>query len=167
MATLPPPITATTRPRTGASAALDVAEQADGVDQLLAVHRRNVDMVGDLRAHGHENRVEAARLLRGDDIIDLLAAFQGDSRQGRDARDFLAQDVAGQAIGGDAIGHHAAGLFRRVADLNPASGAREMIGAGKAGGSAPTTSALLPLGGATAMRQPFSTARSPRKRSMA
>ena len=56
-------------------AALDVAEQADGVDQLLAVHRRNVEVVGDLRAHGHENRVESAFLLRRDDVIDLLAAF--------------------------------------------------------------------------------------------
>ena len=68
IAVLPPPTMPTTRPSDWRAILLDALHQRDGVDDLAAVHGRNVEVVGDLRADREEHRVELAGRLLGEHV---------------------------------------------------------------------------------------------------
>ena len=116
------------------AALLDLLHQRDGVDDLAAVHGRDVEVVGDLRADGEEDRVERARRLLG---VHVRHARVADDRHAHllDARDFPVEPLARQAIGGDPVVHHPARLGVGVADLDLVPEASQVIGARQARGA--------------------------------
>ena len=118
-------------------------EQRDRVDHLLAVGRRNVQVVGDLRTDRYEHRIESALFLFRGHVVDAPAALDGDGWHGRDTLDFLAQIGARQSIRGNAVRHHAAGFRIGVSDLDLMPQAREVIGAGQTAGAGPDHQHLL------------------------
>jgi hypothetical protein len=94
-----------------------VAEERDGVDDRAGVPGRDVDALGQMRAHRDEDRVEAALVALGGEIGHAMSARHANAQR-RDAIQLSAEDVARQAVGRDAVAHHAAGLRAGVADLD-------------------------------------------------
>jgi hypothetical protein len=116
------------------AALLDLLQERDGVDHLAAVHRRHVEMIGELRADAEEHRIEAALLLFGQNVGDPVVAHDLHAHR-LDAGDLLGQPLARQAIGGHAVAHHAARLLAAVADLDVMSQPAQVVGAGQARGA--------------------------------
>src|SRR5208283_2576179 len=112
-----------------------------------------IEPIGSLRSDGEESRVEAALLLLGQHVLDLLAAGDRHAHCG-DACDLVADDVARQAIGGNAPAHHAAGLLGRLANLHVVAEPCQVIRTGKTGGTGADDQDAMP-GRLAAARLPF------------
>ena len=105
----------------------DAAKERHGVDDRPGVLRGDVDTLGEMGAHGGEDRVEPSRLLLGDQILD--AVVEHDRHPERlDPPDLGGQHLRRKPVGGDAEPQHPAGLGAQVADLNRVTAAREVVG---------------------------------------
>ena len=104
----------------------DAAQERHRVHDPPGVPRRDVDALGQVCAHRDEDRVEAALLPLGGEVLD---AVRGDDphAQRRDPVQLAAQDVARHPIRRDAVAHHPAGLGARVPDLDVMTEPREVI----------------------------------------
>jgi hypothetical protein len=97
-----------------------------GVDHARCVHRRDVDALGQVRAHGDEHGVEVTFGLFRHQVVDAVV---GDHPHAElpDPVDLVVEHVAGQPIGGDAVAHHPARFRACVADLDLVTQLRQVI----------------------------------------
>ncbi len=107
-----------------------VAQQRDRVEYLDGVACRDVDMFGEVGTDRDEDRIESARLLLGQDVVDPVVGHELDAHL-LDPSDLLRQVRARQAIGRNAEMQHAARQWAGVVDLHLMSEPRQMIGGGK------------------------------------
>ena len=96
---------------------LHALHQRHGVDDLAAVHGRNVEVVRDLGANPEEHRVERAGSFLGEHVVHARVANDLHAHR-LDARDFLVEPLTRQAVRGNPVVHHAARLGVRIADLD-------------------------------------------------
>ncbi len=114
------------------TALFNLLHHRDGVDDLAAVHRWNVEMVGDLGADRQEHGVERAGRLLSEHVVHPGVA--NDLHPHRlDARDLLVDPLARQAVGGNPVVHHAARLGVGIADLDVVPEAPQVVCARQAG----------------------------------
>ena len=96
----------------------DAAQERHRVDDPAGVAGRDVDALGQVRADRDEDRVEAALLALGREVLDPVAAGDPHAER-RDPVELAVEDVAGQPVGGDAVAHHPAGLVARRRGSRP------------------------------------------------
>ena len=113
-------------PERRGAALFHLLHQRDGVDDLAAVHGRDIEMVGDLGADAEKHRIESAGGLLGEHIVHARVAMDRHAHR-LDARDLLHESFARQAVGRNAVMHHAAGLGVGIADLDLVSEAAQLI----------------------------------------
>jgi hypothetical protein len=143
----------------------DAAQERHRVDDLAGVPGRDVDALGEVGAHRDEDRVEAALLLLGREVLDRVPAGHAHAHR-RDPVHLAAHDLAGHPVLGDAVAHHPARLVAGVADLDLVAQASQVVRGRQPLGPAPMTSTRLPVApGGRSNAHPCSKARSPRYRS--
>ncbi len=116
------------------AALFDTLHQRHGVDDLAAVHRRNVEVIRDLRADPEEHRIERSRGLLGQHVVHARVANDRDPHR-LDARDLLVEPLPRQAVGGNPVVHHAARFGVGITDLDVVSEASQVVSAGEPGRS--------------------------------
>ncbi len=149
MAVLPPPYTATRRPITGRPPAATVCRNDTASSDPAGVPGRDVDPLGQVRADGHEDRVEAAVPPLGGDVLDPVVQREPHAESG-DPGHLAVEDVARQPVRRDAVAHHAARLTERVTYLDLVSPHRQVVCRGQAAGAG--TDDQHPLAGAGSRR---------------
>ena len=113
------------------AAGRDRVQERHRVDDPAGVPGRDVDPLGQVRADGHEDRVEAAGPPLGDEVLDPVVQREPHAQRG-DPGHLAVEDVPRQPVRRDAVAHHAARLTERVADLDLVSPHRQVIGRGQA-----------------------------------
>ena len=108
----------------------DAAQERHRVHDRPRVLGRDVDPLGQVRAHGHEGRVEAALTPLRVQVLHPVA--QGDPHAHRgDPHQLAVQDVARHPVGRDAVPHHPAGLVARIPDLDLVAEPGQVVGGRK------------------------------------
>ena len=105
----------------------DAAQERHRVHDLAGIPGRDVDALGEVGAHRDEDRVEAALLPLGREILDRVPAGHPHAHR-RDPVHLAAQDVAGHPVFGDAVAHHPARLGAGVADLDLVAQPGQVVG---------------------------------------
>jgi hypothetical protein len=114
---LPPTVDGHAAPDHRRLARGDAAQERHRVNDRPGVAGRDVDPLGQVRADRDEDRVEAALLALGGEVLDAVRAGHPHAQRD-DPLDLGVEDVARHPIGRDAVAHHPAGLVARVADLD-------------------------------------------------
>ena len=99
----------------------------NGVQYAAGVSGRNVDVLADMRADGHEDSVEAALVLGVHHVLDLAVQHDCDPDL-LDAGDFGIEYVPRHAVGRNAKPHHAARHRPGLADFDRVPHQRQMPG---------------------------------------
>ena len=95
----------------------DLTQERHGLHDPAGVPRRDVHVLGQVRADRDEDRVEVAIAPLGGQVGDPVPAGDGHA-EGLDPADLGGDHVAGQPVGGDPVAHHPAGLGAGVPDLH-------------------------------------------------
>ena len=103
-----------------------------GIDDLAAVHGRNIEMVGDVGADPEEHGVERACGLLGQHVGHTRVA--NDPHPHRlDTPDLPVDPLAWEAVRRNPVAHHPARFGVRIADLDVVATASQLVGARQAG----------------------------------
>ena len=151
-------------PECGCAALFHALHERDGIDNLAAIHGRNIEVVGDLGADPEEHGIERARGLFGQHVVHAGVAKNLHPHR-LDARDFLVEPLTRQAVCRNSVVHHAARLGVRIADLDVVSEPAQLVGARQAGRAGADDEHALAGGLAGSDRPSLLVGRSPRNRS--
>ncbi len=105
----------------------DAAQERHGVDDRPGVLGRDVDPLGQVRAHRDERGVEAAFASFGVQVLDPVAGGEAHAHRGNPA-DLGVEDVTRHPVGRDAVAHHPAGRIARVPDLDLVAEPGQVVG---------------------------------------
>ena len=105
----------------------DAAQERHRVHDPPGIPGRDVDPLGQVGPDRDEDRVEAALLPLGDEVLDPVLAGHPHAQR-RDPVELAGEHVAGQPVGRDAVPHHPARLAARVPDLDLVAEPGQVVG---------------------------------------
>ena len=105
----------------------DAAQERHRVHDPPRIPGRDVDPLGQVGPDRDEDRVEAALLPLGDEVLDPVLAGHPHAQR-RDPVELAGEHVAGQPVGRDAVPHHPARLAARVPDLHLVAEPGQVVG---------------------------------------